>query len=1242
MQPPPSFLPTPGSPTIPWKQWKGLFENFLLAGGASKFSDDRRRAMLLHCLGPEGQRVFHTLPPSSSSTSGDVAAADGAADVPSDSPCNYNEALKRLDSHFTPAVNVVAERYRFRQRGQRHDEPVDDYISSLRALVVNCEFGSLRDEFIRDQLVEKTNCGRIRERLLIEPKLTLMTAITIARQMESAARENRALDASSNPVNALKFNPHQQKRPYKSAPRKNKQESTQHGKTVSKNTNASASASGTVVCYRCGDKGHKANDKNCRAKDAHCSSCNKIGHFARVCQSTKVNFVTETEQDDTEFAEHERYEPVQILNISANNIKCTVNVNHAPVEMIFDTGSPVSLIPADVFDKHYCRDALLPPRSGVQLTTYLHEPIPIIGMFPASVSHDSSTTCEALLYVVERGSCILGRDLITALRLTLQDNVVMNIALSLESEFPQLFRDGIGLAKGYVHRVKTKPVPPVQHKLRRLPFAIRDKVSAELERLVEADIIEPVDASEWISPLVVVHKKNGDIRLCVDLRNVNEAIVEDKFPLPHIDELLSEMRGSKVFTTLDLTNAYHQLLLHEDSRHLTTFITHKGLFRYKRVCFGLSSAPSAFQRLMASILAGLDGVQCYLDDIIIHGDTQEAHDTNLRAVLLRLQSVGVTLNLQKCHFNLHEINYLGHVISAKGLQPNEAHVNAIRNAPVPGDAAALRSFIGLASYYAKFLPSFSTITAPLRELTRKDTPFEWTDAADHAFNKIKELILHCATLQLFDPDLPVIISTDASDYGLGAILLQVKDGEEVPVAFASRTLTSAERNYSVGEKEALSCVWACEKWFQYVWGRHFVLRTDHQALTTLLSSKGSGRQSMRIARWATRLLRFNYTVEYLPGLRNYAADALSRLPQSSDDVFEDDDQEVVIQSIFADATISKSELQHATASDPVLQKVIEKISHGWSKDASKDDSLKAYYMVRDELAVIDNCIFRGDRMVIPPSCQATLISCAHSAHQGIVRTKQRLRDLYWWPRMDRMVEDAIHHCSACQSSDKVARTRNTPLQSVPLPDGPWQKIGIDITGPFNTNKASCKYAIVAIDYYSKWPEIAFVSEVTSRTVITFLTQLFAREGLPSEIVSDNGVQFVSSEFEDFLKQLGISHCKASLYYPRANGEVERWNRVLKQTLQIATSQGKDWKEATLELLMPTGPHHTKLRVKPLQNCCMGDPWSRHYTFEMPMTAKGVHRVMMKCASVSMQSSKKRASTQTRCGVLPFQSSKLVM
>ncbi|XP_054759514.2 uncharacterized protein K02A2.6-like [Lytechinus pictus] len=1156
LQPPPYFLPTPGTPAMPWKQWKGLFDVYLVASAANKFNEDRRRALLLHCLGAEGQRVFHTLPSTSSGTSSAIAGS--STETGAGESCSYAEAIDRLDNHFLPTVNVVAERYRFRQRGQMPDEPVETYVCALRSLSLTCAFGDLRDEFIRDQLVEKTNSERIRERLLIEPSLTLQSAMTIARQMESASRETRALNTPADSVNAVKFKP--------------KRRQKQSG--AWKQSTASQPEQKTVTCYRCGDKRHKANDVSCKAREATCNSCGKKGHFAKVCRSRQqaVHQIS---------SEQSQLHNVEVLTIhpSKDAILFPVTVNGSvKLDLLFDTGSRVSIIPLDIFDKHFTRKALLPPRANCILTTYLtDEQIPVVGMFKANISHgDLTVMCE--FFVATKGSCLMGRDLMKLLHVLPQlPDEVNAVNSEICGEFNELFSDHVGLAKGYVHRVKTKQdVPPVQHKLRRLPFAVRDKVSTELQRLVKADIIEPVESSEWISSLVVVNKKNGDIRLCVDLRDVNRAIVEDKYPLPHIEELLSEMRGATVFSTLDLKSAYHQLLLHEDSRHLTTFITHEGLFQFKRVCFGLSSAPSAFQKLMSSILAGLSGVQCYLDDIIIYGDTLSTHDTNLRAVLQRLQSVGLTLNLQKCQFNLKEISYLGHVISAKGVQPNEDNVAAIRDAPVPEDAATLRSFLGLASYYAKFIPNFSSVTAPLRELTKKDVSFVWSTAAAESFATVKDQILHCSTLHLFDPDLPVVISTDASEYGLGAVLMQMKDGKEVPISYASRTLTKAEKNYSVGEKEALACVWACEKWFQYVWGRHFVLRTDHQSLTTLLSTKGTGRQSMRIARWATRLLRFNYTVEYIPGLQNHAADALSRLPQPTPSVFEDDDHEVVIQSIFAEVTISKAELQQATASDSILQRVIEKILHGWSKESSKDSSLKAYYMIRDELTIIDDCVFRGNRVVIPKSLQAILITNAHSAHQGIVRTKQRLRDIYWWSCMDRMVEDAIHNCSLCQSSDKVSNTRNTPLQSVPLPDGPWKKIGIDITGPFNTTQPSYKYAIVAIDYYSKWPEVAFVSEVTTHSVITFLTQVFAREGIPSEVVTDNGVQFVSSEFEDFLKKLGISHSKASLYYPRSNGEVERWNRVLKQTLQIATMQGKPWKEAVLELLMAyrATPHQT--------------------------------------------------------------------
>ena len=491
------------------------------------------------------------------------------------------------------------------------------------------------------------------------------------------------------------------------------------------------------------------------------------------------------------------------------NNMCSVLLNETvPVDMIFYTGSAVSLLPADLFHKYFVQPYYY-SQCRIQfhlLHTYM--PIPVSGVLHTQVRF-GDTVAQGRIYIVERGEPILGRDLISALQLILKDNVVQMIvpaasnsstseADAVKTAYPMLFQDRIGTGKGFVHQVRTKPdANPVQQKLRRLPFAVRDKVSQELKRLEAADIIEQIDSSEWVSPMVVAYKRSGDVRLCVDLREVNKAILIDKYPLPHIQELIAELRGSTVFSTLDLT----------------AFITHDGLFRFKRVCFGLASAPSAFQKLMSSSLAGLPGVQCYLDDVVIYGRTLEEHDKHLTAVLQRLQDIGLTLNLQKCQFRVTAIRFLGHMISAEGLHPDSSRVDDIRETAAPTDFATLRSFLGLASYYARFIHDYGTVTEPLRALTRKNTAYEWTPAAQKAFDHVKHEIAHATALHLFDPELPTIVETDASAYGLGAVLLQVKDGQEFPVAFASRTLCAAERNYSVGEKEALACVWACEKWF---------------------------------------------------------------------------------------------------------------------------------------------------------------------------------------------------------------------------------------------------------------------------------------------------------------------------------------------------------------------------------------------------------------------------------------------
>ncbi|XP_048853517.1 uncharacterized protein K02A2.6-like isoform X1 [Brienomyrus brachyistius] len=573
--------------------------------------------------------------------------------------------------------------------------------------------------------------------------------------------------------------------------------------------------------------------------------------------------------------------------------------------------------------------------------------------------------------------------------------------------------------------------------------------------------------------------------------------------------------------------------------------------------------------MMADILNGLPGVQNYLDDLIVYGNSPVEHDQNLNAVLQKLKEAGLVLNENKCHFRKTSLRFLGHVITVDGILPDQEHINAVLKAPPPSDAVALRSFLGLVSWYSKFLPNFATVVAPMRACVSEKDTFTWSPAAQSSFEEVKQLLVNSPALALFNPSLRPVISTDASDYGLGAVFAQVQpDGTEKPVAFASRTLTETERKYSTVEKEALACVWATEKWRTYLWGRRFTLRTDHQALTTLLSTKGIGRAGMRVARWSARLLCFDYDVVYRPGSQNYTADCLSRLPlPAPPDSISDSEPEMVAHISAVLSSLPVVDFNSACSTCPELSALRSQIESGWPPSVKSVSGILAlYYKIRDELSVKDNYILRGSRLIVPLSLRHTLITLAHESHQGIVRTKQRLRDLYWWPKMDSQVQSCIASCILCQANDKTASTHPAPLQPVPLPDGPWKKLGLDIVGPFDTAVAACRYAITLTDYYSKWPEVAFSHTATTEDVIHFLTSIFCRHGNPENIVTDNGPQFTSAAFASFLHTYGISHSRTSVYYPAANGAVERFHRALRSCIQTAIQQSQPWNETVMNWL----------------------------------------------------------------------------
>ncbi|XP_042071499.1 uncharacterized protein K02A2.6-like [Haplochromis burtoni] len=640
-----------------------------------------------------------------------------------------------------------------------------------------------------------------------------------------------------------------------------------------------------------------------------------------------------------------------------------------------------------------------------------------------------------------------------------------------------------------------------------------------------------------------------------------------------MEDLFSDLAGATHYSQIDLSSAYHQLPLHPESRKLTAFITHEGLFQFTRVPFGLASAPSAFQKMMQTVLKDLPGVRNYLDDIIVYGTSKEVHDTRLQAVLQRLRDVGLQINAGKSSFCQSHITFLGHVISKEGLRPSQHHLTAIAEAPAPKDMAALRSFLGLSSWFSKFIPDYATLVEPLRQLLKTDMKVElqWNEAAHESFSNLKKLLLESPALAVYDPDLPAFITTDASDYGLGAVLTQLHpDQVERVVAFASRTLSPAERKYSTTEKEALACVWAVERWRTYVWGRRFTLRTDHQALTTLLSTKGMNRAGMRIARWSARLMCFQYDVQYRPGVQNVIADCLSRVPltYSSTDIDAEKDLLLEIAEVSPLLTATPLTDFKAECEDcPDLSLLRQVIRSGWPKvKRSLPPEIQPYFLVRHELAVESPLVFRGTRLVVPRSLREKVICLAHEGHQGIVRTKQRLRELYWWPCMDTQVHAILSSCSVCQLCDKTAKTAPTPLQPVQFPDGPFQHVAVDIVGPFDRGSQDCRFAITLVDYFSKWPEVAFTSSATTDTVIRFLSSVFAREGNPCELTTDNGPQFTSSAFADFLKERGIKHIRTSVYHPQANGCVERFNRVLKDCVQAAQVSQKLWKPAVTEML----------------------------------------------------------------------------
>ena len=538
-------------------------------------------------------------------------------------------------------------------------------------------------------------------------------------------------------------------------------------------------------------------------------------------------------------------------------------------------------------------------RSRIKLSAYGQRQISVTGECTVDVKC-GSTVPPLPLFVVSSGASLLGLNWMQAFQLdtnallytpkvsaeppsTDVHTVGVPTDLDLKKvivDHPNIFAPGLGLCtKTKAHLQLRDGVQPNILTARPVPFSRIDAVEKELQWLEDLKIVTKVDYSDWATPIVVVQKPNGKVRICGDYRaTVNPCLHVQQHPIPRIEELFAKLQGGVQFSKLDMRDAYLQIELDDETKQLLVINTHKGLYRYNRLCFGPSPAPAIFQKLVDNLVAGIPGVAAYLDDIIVTGQTKAEHLENLRRVLEALDNYGLKLQLDKCVFFATEVSYLGYIISKDGLRASNERVQAILQYATPTDLKQLESFVGKLNYYRKFLPAFASVCAPLNQLRCKDTPWKWSTECVVAFGQLKQMLADKTRLVHFDPEKPIVLPTDASPYGIGAVISHVlPDGSEEPIAFASKTLSKAERGYAQVEKEGLFIVYGIRKFNQYLSGRHFTILTDHKPLLTIFGPDKSlpVMSLQRLQRWALLLMGHDYDIRYRSSAEHSNADALS-------------------------------------------------------------------------------------------------------------------------------------------------------------------------------------------------------------------------------------------------------------------------------------------------------------------------------------------------------------------------------
>ena len=1105
------------------------------------------------------------------------------------------DILDMFENHLQPITTHRIFRYEL-QTMHQDSKSIDTYVKDLRNIAARCKFRDQREinDRILDQAIFGCNSKEVQKELICKDEtLTLEKAVEVIRAVEATNIQMENLHKNKTNDDTHDLHAIKKKRPC-----------TKCGRF---HPPRSCPAFGDI-CRKC----HKLNhwERECRSEIPHKQKQASHGQYSH--QKPKKKTVHEKNNDDGYELDDFEVLALSLDSITVDSIHPDKGKKRKEVYVPFqivhlkdqkaydirgkvDTGAPCNLLPLreykkifpeNIDQKGYPHKAVLGGEDTI-LRVYGGGPINQLGTANLQcIYRGRKFTCP--FYITDaNGPVILGLPTCEALEIVTIHCSAVEVDMSdtekdeqyksengkdeqyipsdtplnkraritekadLLKMYPECFH-GVGCFKNFEYHISIDPsVKPVIHAPRKVPLELRDKLEQELETMEENNIIKKVDRpTAWVNSLVLREKKDGQLRVCLDPKDLNRAIQREHYPIPTLEEITPRLTGSTTFTKLDAKQGYWNIRLDEESSYLTTFNTPNGRYRFLRMPFGLRMSQDVFQLKIDETYRNCKGAVGIADDVQVFG-TEGTHDTNLHEAMERTRQAGLKLNYEKCQVKQQECKFFGNIYSKEGVRPDEAKVEAIKSMKVPNNKGELHTFLGMITYLSAFIPHLSEHTAPLRELLKEKSEFIWNASHTKAFVHLKDQISAETCLAYYDQKKPVTLQVDASMLGLGAALVQ----EGRPVAFASKALTSTEQNYANIEREMLAIVYGCSKFYMYLYGRPFTVESDHRPLEQIFK-KNLVQAPPRLQRMFFKLMPFNMDIKYKPGRMMVLPDALSRLSPLEKHVIED--MEVNIHEIRDPEPLPIAQIRTATLEDSEIQLLMQQLLQGWPSSIKKvTEELRQYWSLRDDISIMNGVVLIGSRLLIPATLRGTMLQELHSGHPGVEKSQLRAKNSCYWPGVYKEIEQTVGSCEICQKHQKSQSTE--PLILSEVPPRPWHTIGADLF-----MEGSSWYLLLA-DYYSKFPVVRKLRVQTSTEVIGIMKGVFSEYGIPKMLITDCGKQFTSEEFGQFAKAYGFEATTSSPYYPKGHGFIERHVQTVKKTMCKCREEGSDQNMAMLAL-----------------------------------------------------------------------------